>query len=70
MLPSDGRQVRQRFIVNSDAVRSQRGDGSFQVHGVPEGDGADYQVQTTSAIPLALKAAVAEAGWSRAFTPR
>ena len=39
---------------------AQSGNGAFQIHGVPENDGGDNQVQAAGAISLALETAVAE----------
>ncbi len=39
---------------------AQSGDGAFQIHGVPENDGGDNQVQAAGAISLVLETAVAE----------
>ena len=39
---------------------AQSGDGAFQIHGVPENDGCDNQVQPAGAIALVLEATIAE----------
>jgi hypothetical protein len=39
---------------------AQSGDGAFQIHGVPENDGGDNQVQAAGAISVVLETAVAE----------
>ena len=39
---------------------AQRGDGAFEINGVPEDDGGDDQVETARPIALVLEAAVAQ----------
>jgi hypothetical protein len=49
-LPTDGREVDQRFVLDSDAMLSQGVDRAFQVHGVPEDDGSNDQVESACAV--------------------
>ena len=56
MLPTDGREVDQRFVFDSDAMLSQGVDRAFQVHGVPEDDGSNDQVESACAVTLVFEA--------------
>ena len=50
----------QRYIVDSNAMLAQGGNGAFQIHGIPECDGRDDQIQAAGTIALVLETPVTE----------
>jgi hypothetical protein len=52
--------VDKSFVVDCDAMPAQRGDGAFEVDGVPKNDGSDNEVETTRPVALVLETAVTQ----------
>jgi hypothetical protein len=52
--------VDKSFVVDCDAMPAQRGDGAFEVDGVPKDDGSNNQVETTRPVALVLEATVTQ----------
>ena len=45
VFPAQRREVGQKPVVNGLTLVAQAADGPFQVHGVPQHDGGDNQIQ-------------------------
>jgi hypothetical protein len=52
--------VDKSFVVDCDAMPTQRGNGTFEIDGVPKDDGSDNEVETTRPVALVLETAVTQ----------
>ncbi len=55
-----GERWSQGFVFDGDAMLAECGYSPFQVHGVPERDGGDDQVESAGTVALVLEATVAQ----------
>jgi hypothetical protein len=52
--------VDKSFVVDCDAMLSRRGNGIFEIDGIPKDDGSDNQVENTRPVALVLETAVTQ----------
>lgn len=59
VLPSERGDMGDEFVGNDFAAGTQFVDGASEIHGVPENDGGDREIEARGAVALVLEGAVA-----------